>query len=136
MHGKTGKDNVCMGKYDNLVKSLRGTTSVSKRKMLDGAADAIEHLEKQVAHKEEIRLAQAKTIMDLRGQSAAERKRVQELEEAMLQLLNEVAGGSGEFVWCLCAEERAGSALGIRCGDSVDEAWARYREKWQGEGNS
>lgn len=126
-----------MNKYDNLVKSLRETTSVSKRKMLDGAADAIEHLERQVAHKEEIRLAQAKAIMDLRGQSAADHKRVQELEDAMLQLLEQYSVGTGCFEHkFMCAEENAFAVLGIKHGDTFDEVWARYREKWQEEGKS
>ena len=34
--------------------------------MLNDAADAIEHLQHQLAHKEEVRQAQAKTIMELR----------------------------------------------------------------------
>ena len=55
-----------MKDYKELIAKLRSTKSQSKRKMLDDAADAIEGLQRQLDHKEEIRLAQAKTIMELR----------------------------------------------------------------------
>ena len=55
-----------MKDYTELIAKLRSTKSQSKRKMLDDAADAIEWLQRQLDHKEEIRLAQAKTIMELR----------------------------------------------------------------------
>lgn len=55
-----------MNDYKELIAKLRGTKTQSKRKMLDDAANAIEHLQRLVAHKEEIRLQQAKTILELR----------------------------------------------------------------------
>ena len=55
-----------MKDYKELTAKLRATKSQSKRKMLDDAADAIEHLQRQIAHKEDIIQTQAKTIMDLR----------------------------------------------------------------------
>lgn len=55
-----------MRDYKELIAKLRATKSQSKRKMLDDAADAIEHLQRQLDHKEEIRLQQAETIMELR----------------------------------------------------------------------
>lgn len=55
-----------MKDYKELITKLRATKTQSKRKMLDDAADAIEHLQRQLAHKEEVRLEQAKTIMELR----------------------------------------------------------------------
>lgn len=55
-----------MKDYKELIAKLRTTKSQSKRKMLDEAADAIEHLQRQIAHKEDIIQQQAKTIMDLR----------------------------------------------------------------------
>ena len=55
-----------MKDYKELTARLRSTKSQSKRKMLDEAADAIEALQRQLAHKEEIRQQQAKTIMELR----------------------------------------------------------------------
>lgn len=55
-----------MKDYKELTARLRATKSQSKRKMLDEAADAIEALQRQLAHKEEIRQQQAKTIMELR----------------------------------------------------------------------
>lgn len=57
-----------MKDYKELIAKLRTTKSQSKRKMLDDAADAIECLQRQLAHGEEVRQAQAKTIMDLRAQ--------------------------------------------------------------------
>lgn len=56
-----------MKDYKELIAKLRTTKTQSKRKMLDDAADAIEHLQRQLAHGEEVRQAQAKTIMELRG---------------------------------------------------------------------
>ena len=55
-----------MKDYKELIAKLRTTKTQSKRKMLNDAADAIEHLQHQLAHKEEVRQAQAKTIMELR----------------------------------------------------------------------
>lgn len=55
-----------MRDYKELIAKLRATKSQSKRKMLDDAADAIEHLQRQLDHKEEIRQQQAKIIMELR----------------------------------------------------------------------
>lgn len=55
-----------MKDYKELIAKLRATKTQSKRKMLDDAADAIECLQRQLAHKEEVRQEQAKTIMELR----------------------------------------------------------------------
>ena len=55
-----------MKDYKELIAKLRTTKTQSKRKMLDDAADAIEHLQRQIAHGEEVRQAQAKTIMEQR----------------------------------------------------------------------
>lgn len=55
-----------MKEYKELITKLRTTKTQSKRKMLDDAADAIEHLQRQIAHKEDVIQTQAKTIMDLR----------------------------------------------------------------------
>lgn len=55
-----------MKDYKELIGKLRSTKTQSKRKMLDEAADAIEHLQRLLAHKEDIVQQQAKTIMDLR----------------------------------------------------------------------
>ena len=57
-----------MKDYKELIAQLRSTKSQSKRKMLDDAADAIEHLQRHIAHKEDIIQQQAKAIMDLRKQ--------------------------------------------------------------------
>lgn len=56
-----------MKDYKELIAKLRATKTQSKRKMLDDAADAIEHLQRQLTHGEEVRQTQAKTIMDLRS---------------------------------------------------------------------
>ena len=55
-----------MKDYKELIAKLRTTKTQSKRKMLDDAADAIEHLQRQIAHKEDVIQKQAQTIMDLR----------------------------------------------------------------------
>lgn len=55
-----------MKDYKELIAKLRSTKSQSKRKMLDEAADAIEHLQRQIAHKEDVIQQQAKSIMELR----------------------------------------------------------------------
>ena len=55
-----------MKDYKELIAKLRITKTQSKRKMLDDAADAIEHLQRQIAHKEDVIQKQAQTIMDLR----------------------------------------------------------------------
>ena len=55
-----------MKDYKELIAKLRTTKSQSKRKMLDDAADAIEHLQRQIAHKEDVIKQQAQTIMELR----------------------------------------------------------------------
>lgn len=55
-----------MKDYKELIAKLRTTKSQSKRKMLDEAADAIECLQRQLAHKEDVIKQQGKTIMDLR----------------------------------------------------------------------
>ena len=57
-----------MNDYKELIAKLRTTKTQSKRKMLDDAADAIECLQRQLAHKEDIVQQQAKTIMELRAQ--------------------------------------------------------------------
>ena len=56
-----------MKDYKELIAKLRGTKTQSKRKMLDDAADAIEHLQRRLAHEEELRREQGKIIMELRG---------------------------------------------------------------------
>ena len=78
-----------MKDYKELIAKLRGTKTQSKRKMLDDAADAIEALQRQLAHKEEIRLQQAKAIMELRRElnQAAERA-----EKNRLQMENMTMG--------------------------------------------
>lgn len=68
-----------MKDYKELIVKLRGTKTQSKRKLLDDAADAIEHLQRQLAHKEEVRQQQAKTIMELR----------RERDEALSRCANE-----------------------------------------------
>ena len=55
-----------MKDYKDLIAKLRGTKTQSKRKLLDDAADAIEHLQRQLAHKQDVLKQQAETIMDLR----------------------------------------------------------------------
>ena len=55
-----------MKDYKELIAKLRSTKSQSKRKMLDEAADAIEHLQRQIAHKEDVIQQQAKSLMELR----------------------------------------------------------------------
>lgn len=60
-----------MKDYKELIAKLRSTKSQSKRKMLDDAADAIECLQRQIAHKEEVRQAQAMAIMKLRMEREA-----------------------------------------------------------------
>lgn len=55
-----------MKDYKELIAKLRITKTQSKRKMLDDAADAIEHLQRQIAHKEDVIKQQAQTIMELR----------------------------------------------------------------------
>lgn len=55
-----------MKDYKELIAKLRATKTQSKRKMLDDAADAIECLQRQLAHKEGVIQQQGKTIMDLR----------------------------------------------------------------------
>ena len=60
-----------MKDYKELIAKLRTTKSQSKRKMLDEAADAIECLQRQLAHKEDVIQQQGKTIMDLRGRLGA-----------------------------------------------------------------
>lgn len=60
-----------MKDYKELIAKLRATKTQSKRKMLDDAADAIECLQRQIAHKDDIVQQQAKTIMDLRRRLAA-----------------------------------------------------------------
>jgi len=61
-----------MKDYKELIAKLRSTKSQSKRKMLDEAADAIEHLQRRLAHEEEVRREQGKTITDLRKQLEAD----------------------------------------------------------------
>ena len=72
-----------MKDYEELVAKLRGTKTQSKRKLLDDAADAIECLQRQLAHKEKVRLQQAETIMELR----------RERDEALSRCVNERQGG-------------------------------------------
>lgn len=60
-----------MKDYKELIAKLRATKSQSKRKMLDEAADAIEHLQRQIAHKEDVIKQQGQTIMDLRKEREA-----------------------------------------------------------------
>lgn len=55
-----------MKDYKELIAKLRTTKTQSKRKMLDDAADAIEHLQRQIAHKEDVIKQQGQTIMELR----------------------------------------------------------------------
>lgn len=55
-----------MNDYKELIAKLRGTKTQSKRKMLDDAANAIEHLQRLVTHKEDVIQQQAKTILELR----------------------------------------------------------------------
>ncbi len=55
-----------MKDYKELIAKLRGTKTQSKRKLLDEAADAIEHLQRQLAHKQDVLQQQAETIMALR----------------------------------------------------------------------
>lgn len=55
-----------MKDYKELIAKLRATKTQSKRKMLDDAADAIEHLQRLIAHKEDVIQSQAKTILELR----------------------------------------------------------------------
>ena len=55
-----------MKDYKELIAKLRSTKTQSKRKMLDDAADAIEHLQRQITHKDDVIQQQAQTIMDLR----------------------------------------------------------------------
>lgn len=55
-----------MKDYKELIAKLRTTKTQSKRKMLDDAADAIEHLQRQITHKDDVIQQQAKTIMELR----------------------------------------------------------------------
>lgn len=54
-----------MKDYKELIAKLRTTKSQSKRKMLDEAANAIDHLQRQLAHKEDVIQQQAKSIMEL-----------------------------------------------------------------------
>lgn len=61
-----------MKDYKELIGKLRATKSQSKRKLLDDAADAIEHLQRQLAHKQDVLQQQAKTIMELRGRLGEE----------------------------------------------------------------
>lgn len=70
-----------MKDYKELIAKLRATKSQSKRKLLDDAADAIEHLQRQLAHKEDVLQQQAKTIMELR------RERDEAAEQAEKNLL-------------------------------------------------
>ena len=60
-----------MKDYKELIAKLRGTKTQSKRKLLDDAADAIECLQRQLAHKEKVRQQQAQTIMELRRERDA-----------------------------------------------------------------
>ena len=60
-----------MKDYKDLIAKLRATKTQSKRKLLDDAADAIEHLQRQLAHKQDVRKQQAETIMELRRERDA-----------------------------------------------------------------
>ena len=60
-----------MKDYKDLVARLRGTKTQSKRKMLDEAADVIEHLQRRLAHEEQLRREQGKAIMELRREREA-----------------------------------------------------------------
>ena len=57
-----------MKDYKDLVKRLRAFSAAA---IVKEAADAIDHLNRQLAHKEKIRKSQAETIMVLRAQLKA-----------------------------------------------------------------
>ena len=63
-----------MKDYKDLVKRLR---EFSAAQIVQEAADAIDQLERQLAHKEKIRKQQAETILDLRKQLEAARSSVE-----------------------------------------------------------
>ncbi len=63
-----------MKDYKDLVKRLR---EFSAAQIVKEAADAIDQLERQLAHKEKIRKQQAETILDLRKQLEAARSSVE-----------------------------------------------------------
>ena len=64
-----------MKDYKDLVKRL---LAFSAAQIVKEAADAIDHLNRQLAHKEKIRKPQAETILDLRKQLEAARTGVED----------------------------------------------------------
>ena len=63
-----------MKDYKDLVRRLR---AFSAAQIVKEAADSIDQLERQLAHKEKIRKQQAETILDLRKQLEAARSSVE-----------------------------------------------------------
>lgn len=75
-----------MKDYKELIAKLRATKSQSKRKMLDDAADAIELLQRQRAHLEDVRQTQAKTIKELRSErDAADAERLMDMARRIFE---------------------------------------------------
>ena len=64
-----------MKDYKDLVKRL---LAFSAAQIVKETADAIDHLNRQLAHKEKIRKQQAETILDLRKQLEAARTGVED----------------------------------------------------------